>query len=307
MPTLKLPTLKSGLSRERRKSVKPMLNYLKRRYAASVSSRVNSAVQQLEGKLLARVGTTAWGSERDPFELHGVAATEALAQGVAAVYGYDVAGDIAEFGTMSGRTAAGLARSIASCDKHLRNASELYGHAPRKLVLFDSFVGLPEVGKESVDGQSPHVMNGVWSKGSLKGVSQQELATMIAPYLPRDRFEIHSGWFADTVPALGSDRRFSLVHVDSDLYQSAIDVLKNLFSRGLVSRGAYIYFDDWNCNRADPNLGERRAWRECVEEYGIEYSDLGIYGVFAQRFIVHSYKGSPEDTPSQTRRVGDPE
>ncbi len=279
--------------------VNSMLNYLKQRYVASVSSRVNSAVQQLEGKLLARLGTTSWSSGRDPFELHSYAATEALAQGVAAVYGYDVAGDIAEFGTMSGRTAAGLAQSMASCDKHLKNAAALFGHAQRKLVLFDSFAGLPEVAQESVDGQSPHVVDGVWSKGSLKGVSQEELAAIIAPHLPPGRLEIHSGWFADTVPALGGERRFALIHVDSDLYQSAMDVLKNLFSRGLVSRGAYVYFDDWNCNRADPDLGERRAWRECVEDFGIEYSDIGTYGIFAQRFIVHSYRGSPEDPIGQ--------
>jgi hypothetical protein len=281
-----------------------MLNYLKRRYVTSVASRIDTAIKQLECKLSARFGATTWSSGGNPFELHSLAATEALAQGVAAVYGYDVAGDIAEFGTMSGRTAIGLARSIVSSDGYLRNAAELYGHAPRKLILFDSFVGLPEVGKDSVDGRSPHVVDGVWSSGSLKGVSQNELAAMITPHLPPDRFEIHSGWFADTLSALGGDRRLALIHIDSDLYQSAIDVLKSLFSRGLISRGAYVYFDDWNCNRADPNFGERRAWRECVEEYRVEYSDLGTYGVFAHRFVIHSYNGSPEDPYEQSQQPG---
>lgn len=277
-----------------------MLSYLKQRYIASITYRVNAAVQKLETRLEANQALSA---NANPFELHSRAAIEALAQGVAAIYGYDVVGDVAEFGTMSGRTAAGLAQSIATCDEHLKYAGQIYGHAPRKLVLFDSFVGLPEVKKDSVDGDSPHVVDGVWSSGSLKGVSREELRSMISPHLDSDRFEIHPGWFSDTVPALGADRRFALVHVDSDLYQSAIDVLRNLFSRGMLSRGGYIYFDDWNCNRADPQLGERRAWRECVEEFGIEYSDAGAYGIFAQRFVIHSYKGSPEDIPGQRQEA----
>jgi Macrocin-O-methyltransferase (TylF) len=284
-----------------------MLGYLKRRYAASVAHRVDAAVQELEARLLARLETgreRSWSGGADPFELHGRAAVEALAQGVAAIYGYDVVGDVAEFGTMTGRTAAGLARSIASCDKSLGYAAQIYDHPPKKLVLFDSFVGLPEVAKDSVDGQSPHVTDGVWSPGTCRGVSPEELGSMIRSHLAADRFEIHPGWFSDTIPALDADRRFALIHVDSDLYQSAIDVLRNLFSRGMVSRGAYIFFDDWNCNRADPQLGERRAWRECAEEYGIECSDMGSYGVFARCFVVHSYRGSPEDIPGRKREAG---
>jgi O-methyltransferase len=284
-----------------------MLGYLKRRYAASVACRIDEAVQKLEARLLARLEASqakSWSGGADPFELHARAAVEALAQGVAAIYGYDVVGDVAEFGTMSGRTAAGLAQAIASCDKSLGYAVQIYDHPPKRLVLFDSFVGLPGVEKDSVDGQSPHVVDGVWSSGTCKGVSPQELDSMIGSHLAPDRFEIHHGWFSDTIPALDADRRFALIHVDSDLYQSAIDVLRNLFSRGMVSRGAYIFFDDWNCNRADPQLGERRAWRECVDEYGIEYSDMGPYGVFARRFVVHSYRGSPEDIPGRTQEAG---
>ena len=102
-------------------------------------------------------------------------------------------------------------------------------------MLFDSFVGLPEVENDSVDGQSPHVVDGVWSPGTCRGLSAKELDTLISSHLAPDRFEIHSGWFSHTIPALDADRRFALIHVDSDLYQSAIDVLRNLFSRGMAA------------------------------------------------------------------------
>jgi hypothetical protein len=276
-----------------------MLRYLRRRYEASVTHRINVAIRQLEQKRAAE--PRGW-SGSDPLELHSEAVIEALAQGVCAVYGYDVAGDIAEFGTMSGRTAAGLARSIVCCDKHLGYASQIYGHAQRKLLLFDSFAGLPEVEKESVDGKSPHVIDGVWGVGSLKGLSPDELRIMINPHLADDRFEIHPGWFSNTVPLLDPARRFALIHVDCDLYSSTVDVLEGLFSRGMVSKGAYIYFDDWSCNRADPEIGERRAWRECIERYAIESSDMGVYGMFSRRFVVHSYAGSPDDVPGPNLR-----
>jgi hypothetical protein len=58
----------------------------------------------------------------------------------------------------------------------------------------------------------------------------------------------------------------------------------------MVSPGAVIHFDDWDCNRADPGLGERRAWSEAVSKFGIEYSDCGQYGWGSRKVIVHSYR-----------------
>src|SRR5271170_6180539 len=51
----------------------------------------------------------------DPLGAHQSASIRALANGVAALYGFDVEGDVAEFGTMSGATATGLARAIKIC------------------------------------------------------------------------------------------------------------------------------------------------------------------------------------------------
>ncbi|BDA83949.1 hypothetical protein Sa4125_14910 [Aureimonas sp. SA4125] len=282
-----------------------MLKYLRKRLHASVDARIASAqgafVVQQEAALARRLASYApltamsgWNGTGDPFAFHTQAAINAMSEGIAAIYGYDVDGAIAEFGTMTGRTATGIARAIASCDSTLAYAVSAYKHAPRKLYLFDSFIGLPASEKDSVDAQSPHVKDNVWSPGSCHGVSPDELRRMVGAHLAADRFEIVSGWFSDTVPALPGDLRFALLHVDSDLYSSAMDVLDGLFSRGMVQKGALIYFDDWNCNRADPQFGERRAWRDCVERYGIEYSDDGTYGIFARRFVVHNYRGSPE-------------
>tara|TARA_R110002110_G_scaffold405945_1_gene625405 strand:- start:14771 stop:16450 length:1680 start_codon:yes stop_codon:yes gene_type:complete len=272
-----------------------MFNFLKSKYVASVEARARAIVRD-EFLPLAQQwsGANAWSGVGDPFEFHNRAAIAALSTGVAAVYGYDVEGDFAEFGTMTGRTAMGLAQAIKSCDQTLGYAQEIFGHADRKLSLFDSFCGLPDTSDSEIDSRSPHVQAGVWSKGSLVGISSERLSADISTLLEYARYEIHAGWFSDTVSQISSERRFALVHIDSDLYESARDVLSSLFSRGIISRGAYIYFDDWNCNRAGQDFGERRAWRECVDEFDIECSDAGAYGIFAQRFVVHDYKGSPE-------------
>jgi len=87
--------------------------------------------------------------------------------------------------------------------------------------------------------------------------------------------------------------RFALIHVDCDLYQSTLDVLVHVFSRGMVSEGAALFFDDWNCNRASRVLGEQRAWAEVVERFRIEYSDSGEYGITGRKFLVHAYRAEP--------------
>lgn len=244
-----------------------------------------------EPRLAPKANDGLWDGLSEPFAYHRREAMLSLSLGVAAIYGYDVDGDVAEFGTETGGTARGLARAITACDVGLAYSVREHRQAPRHLHLFDSFVGLPAVDPSSIDGKSFHVIDQVWREGALKGLSAEELHEQISNYLPADRIEIYPGWFADTVPLLDPARRFALLHVDCDLYSSTMDCLDSLFSRGMVARGAYVFFDDWNCNRADPELGERRAWRELVEKYAIEASDEGSYGIFARRFVVHDYAG----------------
>lgn len=287
-----------------------MLRWMKRRLRDAVDKRVRyllplqppspseAALKEEVAALRAALVTLqatglGWSGEGHPFTFHTAGAISALSEGVAALYGFDVEGHIAEFGTMTGATACGLARAMASCDHHLDYAVQVYGQAQRELHLFDSFVGLPQT-DNPVDANSPHVLDGVWAAGTCHGLSPEELRAEVTAHLPDDRVQIFPGWFADTIPALPAETRYALIHIDGDLYVSAMDVLVGLFSRGLVARGAYVFFDDWSCNRADPEMGERRAWRECVERFCIQATDQGPYGIFARRFTVHDY--TPEIT-----------
>jgi hypothetical protein len=52
--------------------------------------------------------------------------------------------------------------------------------------------------------------------------------------------------------------------------------------------GCVILFDDWNCNRASPNYGERRAFREFMQEQNDFTSSAWFtYGYNGAAFILH--------------------
>jgi hypothetical protein len=202
-----------------------------------------------------------------------------------------VNGDIAEFGTMGGFTARTLAVSMVYDQQRQPITDENAGENPfRKLRLFDSFQGLPEI-TSAVDLASPHVVSGTWSKGGCRVLGPRELRAMVERVLPPHRIEVIEGWFADTVKMLPADTRFALIHFDGDLYQSTIDALTPCFERGFVSEGAVMCFDDWNVNRSIPSYGERRAWAELVERFQIVASHCGDYSSSGTKFIIHSYSG----------------
>src|SRR5579863_4153609 len=189
-----------------------------------------------------------------------------------------VEGDIAEFGCMTGRTATVISGALASFK------------SKKKLHLFDSFEGLPKT-SGGVDSGSIHVQRGDWAPGTCKGISPTALKKKCRRYLGGDQLFIYEGWFSETMPTIPPSTVFAMLHVDCDLYQSTMDVLDYLFSHKMVARGAIILFDDWNCNWASNEQGERKAWRELVAKYAIDAEDSGAYACFGHKFIIHTYVG----------------
>lgn len=204
--------------------------------------------------------------------------------GVDYIYAADVEGDIAEFGTCSGETAAAIARAMSAWISHPSAKS-------KRFHLFDSFQGFPDIDSK-IDKECPHVKSGDWHAGLCKGLSKDELADRLGSYLPRESLFIYDGWYKDTVPQLKTDTRFALLHIDCDLYASTMDALDPLFSRGRVAEGAVIFFDAWNCNRASPAYGQRKAWSDLTQKHSIVFSDGGDYSWEGHKLIVHSYQTS---------------
>jgi len=206
---------------------------------------------------------------------------EQLLNGVSYIYGSRVHGDIAEFGTQTASSAAVLATSL-----NLYNLKP--GMTQKRIHFFDSFEGLPS--SESIhDNDSPHVQSGLWSKNKCIGLTQIEFYKTILNFVPTEFFTIYGGWFKDSVKTINPEQKFALIHIDSDLYQSAIDALDFLFKKELITFGAHIYFDDYFCNNSNPFYGEQKAWAEISSAYKINYTNLGNYSVFGNRFLINSY------------------
>lgn len=227
------------------------------------------------------------------YDLNRQKILESLSMAVLYCYDNFVSGDFAEFGTYKGFTCTVLAGAMAAHQDRDAHKRKLKGEAPatrRRLHLFDSFKGMPTSTHE-VDQRSPYVEDGLWSEGKLEGLSPSQLLKKVEQYVPRSEVTIYEGFFNQTLGLIDSKAQFALVHVDCDLYQSAVEVLDHLFSNRMVSEGAVFLFDDWDCNRARRDAGERRAWSETAKKYRIEHSDMRYYGSAGAKLIVHDYEG----------------
>jgi Macrocin-O-methyltransferase (TylF) len=126
--------------------------------------------------------------------------------------------------------------------------SKLLSNPNSKLHGFDSFEGLPE-------NWLPHRQKGAFASD--------------VPQINDSRVEFFKGWFDETLPKYKCPPHDVLViNIDSDLYSSAICVLRALQVN--IVPGTYIYFDEF-CHRNH----ELRAFDEFVNETGMKFSLVG--------------------------------
>ncbi|MBW1699628.1 MAG: class I SAM-dependent methyltransferase [Deltaproteobacteria bacterium] len=182
-----------------------------------------------------------------------------------------IEGDYLEFGVYSGTTFVSAFFSIQNAYRFSFSPSEWNTAQDcierRKLwkkmrfFAFDSFRGLPKptgidlLSKDFVEGKFSNSENNFKKYITSAGV-------------PLNRVRIISGWFNET---LNKDtinkynlKHAAIVHIDSDLYESAKSVLE--FIKPLLVDGTVIIFDDWFSFKGNPNLGEQRAFREWLDE-----------------------------------------
>ena len=99
------------------------------------------------------------------------------------------------------------------------------------------------------------------------------------------------------LPRLFLAERAALVHIDSDLYPSAREVLFGI--EPILQDGTMLCFDDWFMYRGDPGKGEARAFREFLAErprwQAIPYQ---TYSVFCRSFLLHLRSEAGAERPS---------
>lgn len=138
-----------------------------------------------------------------------------------------------EFGVFAGRSL----RIIAD----QRKGRDVYG--------FDSFQGLPE-------DYRPHVREGAFAVDAPPDVEGAELVV---------------GWFDDTLPGFLEAHRgpVDFLHVDGDLYSSAVTVLRLVGPR--LQPGSVLLFDEF-FNFPGWEEHEFRAWQEWLTATGAAVS-----------------------------------
>lgn len=161
-----------------------------------------------------------------------------------------VSGDLAEVGVYRG----GTARLIAE----LMDSS-------RSLHLFDTFAGMPST-REDKDFHK---------QGDFSDTSLHEIKQYLKKY---QQVKIHPGFFPNTAESV-QDERFSMVHIDVDIYQSVLDCCEFFYPR--VSKGGCLIFDDYGfitCKGA----------RSAVDEFFIDKVECPIYLPTGQCLVVKS-------------------
>lgn len=178
----------------------------------------------------------------------------------------NVVGDYLEFGVYQGGS------FIRAYKRHSKEA-RAYAHRPgvrgsefasyaRQYFAFDSFEGLPQV------PQNPLPLH--WRGERAMSCSEEQfLANVRDAGLPASHIVTVPGLYDTTlVPGTYAKyglRRAAIVHIDCDLYESAITVLE--FVTPLVVDGTVLVFDDWFFYQGHPAKGEQGAFREWLERH----------------------------------------
>jgi tetratricopeptide (TPR) repeat protein len=195
-----------------------------------------------------------------------------------------IVGDVLEFGTLGGFTA----RIISETMRDL--------FIFKRLHLFDSFEGLPEY-TSPVDANSYDVAGRkVWADKmrfsdsfieELREPIDAHIYSRLCEVISPERIFIYRGYFEDTLRR-PLPLKAALVHVDCDLYQSTKEVLTRLDEMGALQDGCVLLFDDYNCFKASPHAGERRAFREFLDgQDRFESSPFFTYGFNGAAFFLH--------------------
>ena len=137
------------------------------------------------------------------------------------------------------------------------------GKTDRRLVLFDTFEGLPKPdealdvdvwGNRGIDGWRPHRKtdeSSDWAYASLEEVR----ANMESTGYPMDKVFFVKGMVEDTIPAKSPDT-IAMLRLDTDWYSSTKHELEHLYPR--LSNNGILILDDY---------GHFKGARQATDEY----------------------------------------
>lgn len=159
-----------------------------------------------------------------------------------------VNGDIVECGVYNGGSAAAVSSVFRNTDK--------------RVWLFDSFEGMPEV----IESDGAEAKNFV---GTCVGSEEKVQEAMRLIEFPVDRYTIRKGWFKDTFELDPMPEAIAFLHIDADWYDSVLLSLETFYNR--VSDGGVIVLDDFGywegCREAFYDFAGKRGIKPLLERF----------------------------------------
>ena len=225
------------------------------------------------------------GSRLARFNLHRNDAIGALYRAWLYVYASEMRGDYYEFGVHQGNSLAHSYRAYYYCSTQYRknkvppqaiDVRKNYFDFQPDFYAFDTFEGMPE----NNEGQFVHAGSFMTSVPIVKEMCRKA-------GLEGNKLQIRKGLFSDYFNQFqgGQKTPACIIHIDCDLYGSALDALK--ISKSLMQQGTVLLMDDYNLFAASNRAGERRALREFMQAHQIEFEPWFAYGPASQAFFCH--------------------
>lgn len=160
-------------------------------------------------------------------------------------------GYIAEVGVFRGGSA-----------KIICEAMKKHGIA-KKLLLFDTFAGMPKVNKQLDQHR----------EGDFKNTSLPEVMERLKAY---NACEFYPGFFPDSASKHVLER-FAFAHIDVDIHSSVLNCCEWFYPR--MARGGIMLFDDYGTKSC---AGAKKA----VDDFFADKKEAVIYSPATQAFVI---------------------
>jgi SAM-dependent methyltransferase len=169
-----------------------------------------------------------WDWPSKAFTMIGLRRLRNLRAVIESVIGMNIPGDIMEAGAWRGGAGI-MARAVLAA----------YRISDRRVILADSFAGLPPPNPD----EFPADAGSQFHTYPELAVSLDEVKRNFAKFnLLDEQVVFLPGWYKDTLPTVPVER-LAVLRLDSDMYESTIQVLDNLYDK--VSVNGWIIVDDY--------------------------------------------------------------